>query len=393
MLWVLHATSALALLLAPAVDASITSFAQGAIDSGLALAGLNSQALLQSLGNFQSGCTPATLKIRQEWRTLPASQRKNYIAAVKCVQSSPSLFPEGQVPGSFSLFDDFVAVHLNQTPFIHLSATFLTWHRYFIWTYEKKLQACGFNGNLPYWEWGHDVESPHESPVFDGSDTSLGSDGAYVPHAGLRLPQPGGTTEVDLAPGTGGGCIYAGPFANLSIHLGPVILPVYGSTNTTGVANPLADNPRCVKRDLNSDSAKRFTTFRNTTELILDYSEVEWFQAIMQGDPRYVLNNLGVHGGGHFIIGGDPGSDPFISNGDPAFYLHHAQVDRIYWIWQMLDWTHRQDVWGTGTLLNTPPSPNVTVHDYIDIRPLNDPIQIKTLMNTVGGTPFCYVYI
>lgn len=61
-----------------------------------------------------------------------------------------------------------------------------------------------------------------------------------------------------------------------------------------------------------------------------------------EGDARLVRNSLGVHGGGHFTIAGDPGADSFISPGDPAFYLHHSQVDRVYWIWQMLDFANRQ---------------------------------------------------
>jgi tyrosinase len=60
--------------------------------------------------------------------------------------------------------------------------------------------------------------------------------------------------------------------------------------------------------------------------------------------------DLGPHGGGHFTIGyvafskglpnsmlthhrGDPGGDLFTSPGDPAFYLHHAQVDRLWTAW------------------------------------------------------------
>ncbi len=82
-------------------------------------------------------------------RTLSAAQRKSYIAAVQCVQSTPSLFPPGQVAGAKHLYDDFVAIHINQTVFIHLSATFLTWHRYFIHTYEEKLAACGYEGQFP----------------------------------------------------------------------------------------------------------------------------------------------------------------------------------------------------------------------------------------------------
>ncbi|KAK3321711.1 hypothetical protein B0H66DRAFT_552505 [Apodospora peruviana] len=330
-------------------------------------------------------------------RTLSAPQRKKFIAAVKCLQKTgTSILPAGVAAGSVSLFDDFEAIHINQTGSIHLTGSFLTWHRYFIHTYEKKLQACGYNGNLPYWEWGYDVKNPRNSPVFDGSDTSLGSDGVYFEHPGLKINTPGALIEVDLKPGTGGGCVYAGPFKNMTTHLGPVILPVYGVANTFTFApsgNPFDDNPRCLKRDLNADAASRFTTFRNTTELILQNQNVEWFQGVMQGDSRYGDGVLGVHGGGHFTIGGDPGADPFVSPGDPAFYLHHGQIDRVFWIWQMLDFPNRQNVWGTQTLFNQPPSPNTTVNDLLDISPLNTPVKIKDVMNTVGGTPLCYVYI
>jgi tyrosinase len=92
-------------------------------------------------------------------------------------------------------------------------------------------------------------------------------------------------------------------------------------------------------------------------------------------------------------MGGDPGSDPFISPGDPAFYLHHAQVDRVYWIWQNLDFDARQGVWGTTFLFDLVPSPNTTVNDIIDLSPLAPPVTIKSLMNTVGNSPLCYAYI
>lgn len=272
------------------------------------------------------------------------------------MQAKPSLFPAGQIPGSFSLFDDFVAVHLNQTPFIHLTATFLSWHRYFTLAYEQRLNACGYAGALPYWEWGNDVSDPTRSPVFDGSDTSLGGDGAPIPggHPGYMLAppfrEPTPQNVVTLKPGNGGGCVTKGPFAGLQVHLGPVAMPQFGSLNFTSAANPLADNPRCLKRDLNRDSASRFCSFRNTTGLILTSPDVERFQAYMQADPRYTIGELGVHGGGHYTIGGDPGADPFISPGDPAFYLHHGQIDRVWWIWQMLDFPNRQVSTFRGTM-------------------------------------------
>lgn len=27
----------------------------------------------------------------------------------------------------------------------------------------------------------------------------------------------------------------------------------------------------------------------------------------------------------------------YTSPGDPLFYLHHAQIDRVWWLWQLLD--------------------------------------------------------
>ncbi len=137
-----------------------------------------------------------------------------------------------------------------------------------------------WSGNLPYWDWGLDVSSPRNSPIFDGSDTSLGGDGNAISHPGLELTLPGTTTVVPLAPGTGGGCVTTGPFANMITRLGPVDEPQYGTTNFSGVANPFASNPRCLKRDMNPYVAQRWTTFRNVTELILGNTDVELFQAV-----------------------------------------------------------------------------------------------------------------
>lgn len=326
-------------------------FSSAQITKGDALSYLNSLAknntdsLISNPKLRRRGtCSPGNLRIRQEWRTLSKAQRKSYIAAVQCLRTKPSLLDPVAFPGSVSLFDDFVAIHLMQTLNIHLSGIFLTWHRYFTWAYEEKLRtACGYTGTVPYWEWGLDIANPAASPVFDGSDTSLGGNGNFIPHQGLILTEPfNATALIPLPPGTGGGCVTTGPFANMVVHIGPVALAQYGTTATTGVPDPLNDHARCLKRDLNPGVAAKYTSFLNTTSLILQNPTVEWFQAIMQADPRYVHGELGVHGGGHFTIGGDPGSDPFISPGDPAFFLHHSQVDRVYWIWQMLDFNNRK---------------------------------------------------
>lgn len=204
------------------------------------------------------------------------------------------------------------------------------------------MSECDYAGTMPYWEWGYDTEDMRSSPLFDGSETSIGSDGEYIPgHGGLVFGDTPGT-PVTFDEGTGGGCVMEGPFSDMVVHLGPGALFVPGELLPEAAMDPTQDNPRCLKRDFNARVGKKFSSFANTTDLIMDYDNIEWFQNIMQGDGRYVQGSIGIHGGGHFMVAGDPGGDFFLSPGDPYFHLHHAQIDRIYWIWQMQDWANRQ---------------------------------------------------
>lgn len=78
------------------------------------------------------------------------SERLDYINAVKCLQSKPARTPQSLAPGAKTRYDDFVAVHINQTMTIHYTGTFLSWHRYYTWLYEDALQTeCGFKGTQP----------------------------------------------------------------------------------------------------------------------------------------------------------------------------------------------------------------------------------------------------
>lgn len=79
-----------------------------------------------------------------------------------------------------------------------------------------------------------------------------------------------------------------------------------------------------------------------------------------------------------------------------AFYLHHANMDRMWWIWQMQDPASRvhgsNNIAGSNTFLNSPASANTTVEDWVNYGyAAGPPRQIKELMSTTGG-PFCYVY-
>ena len=59
----------------------------------------------------------------------------------------------------------------------------------------------------------------------------------------------------------------------------------------------------------------------------------------------------------------------------------------------MLDFRNRQGVAFTNAFFDFFPAPTTTVEDPIEIAPLAPTVKIKDVMNTVGGSPLCYVYI
>jgi len=58
-----------------------------------------------------------------------------------------------------------------------------------------------------YWNWGK-YNPIAKSPIFDGSETSLGGNGEAVTHSGHAV----GAAGVVVPAGTGGGCVSTGPF-------------------------------------------------------------------------------------------------------------------------------------------------------------------------------------
>lgn len=167
-----------------------------------------------------------------------------------------------------------------------------------------------------YWEWGLDVASPRDSPLFNGDEYSLGSDGAPEPHGQLPIlvfyvdqDNTIQNTTLNVPPGTGGGCVFAGPFSNYTVNMGPLHSATGPPVNST-----FAYNPRCLKRDLSPVTATNWTSFANYTPIQTDASDITKFQSLIDGDPRDPANvlNIGPHGGGHFSLSGGKQSVPLL---------------------------------------------------------------------------------
>ncbi|KAL1837444.1 hypothetical protein VTJ49DRAFT_3764 [Mycothermus thermophilus] len=338
-----------------------------------------------------SKCNSTTLSWRQEWTTLSATQKRGFINAVHCLARLPSktnATVKSRARGVVTRYDDFVLSHIESTPFVHTNGFFLPFHRHFLHMFESELRSeCRFTGPFPYWDWTLYWEDPGQHPVFDGSELSFGGNGAKI--STLRQPTaigiPGNLTVL-IPPATGGGCVETGPFSKdqFSVHLGPV------GYEPKGPDNGLGYNPRCITRDL-SPYWSRNTSPSKVVSLI-DSCGDDLGCVITRMDFDENGAPGGVHAAGHWQIG-LTALDVYASPADPMFWLHHAQVDRVWTMWQGQDPTGERTrmVWGTQTAGNDPPSGEVTLDTLVHFPHLGEPKTVRELVSTVEGE-YCYAY-
>jgi len=166
-------------------------------------------------------------------------------------------------------------------------------------------------------------------------------------------------------------------------------LPDGTKPNRNPQEDGLGYNPRCLARDFNAQAAAEATDIL-LTGLIKNATDIVTFQTLFQGE--FPLGRMRPHTAGHYMIGGDA-SDFYFSPTDPAFFPHHAMVDRYWWIWQNQDIEKRQMAM-EGTTQIRGIGPNATLDDTIHMHPWTGAanITIRDGMNTLAG-PFCYIYM
>ncbi|KAH7137019.1 hypothetical protein B0J13DRAFT_587135 [Dactylonectria estremocensis] len=330
---------------------------------------------------YNCGCTNPL--IRKEWRTLNTKEKHEYIDAVKCLASKPS--QTGNIyEGAKSRFDDFQATHIVNTDLIHYVVRILSSVNGIVCLlpsmkriFETSAATRELNPTGVY-----SVEDFFSSPIFD-RETGFGGNGIFIDTASWTNL----TRQVPSK--TGGGCVINGPFVKgeFTVNIGP--------------GNSSAYNPRCLSRDIAPEFA-----ISKLSQCIVDWTlEAEDFYEFdrrVQGGVTTA--NQGYHGGGHLGIGGDIGEmgDMYSSPGDPIFFMHHTNVDRLWDTWQRLDWpTRRSDISGPDTQYAYPFNffgdrdyQNITldyVMDFSNLIPSRQYVTVKEVMDTQGGR-FCYTY-
>lgn len=205
-------------------------------------------------------------------------------------------------------------------------------------------------------------------PVF-----GFGGNGPYI--------SSNGSDPFEVPGRTGGGCVKNGPFKDMVVNMGPL--------------EDLSGNPRCLQRDLAPYFAGRYLGM-NQTELTLAQTDFWHFTLVDDGEPSFEAS--GLHGGGHYGVGGTYGQmgDLYASPADPIFYLHHANLDRVWWSWQMRDPEARlKDISGPIVMMdyNNEQAGNVTL-DFPMTMWMGADKEDITVQDTmdIKGDYLCYDY-
>ncbi|EUC50002.1 hypothetical protein COCMIDRAFT_82953 [Bipolaris oryzae ATCC 44560] len=307
---------------------------------------------------------------RLEWRQMSTSQKHSYISAVLCLQKIPSI---SGFPYAKNRYDDFQAIHHDQGNYIHWVGFFLPWHRYFVWAYEQTLRnECGYKGAQPYWDYTLDADPQnlnstriYETDIFSPT-LGFGGNGPRV----IPTPEqnPLGVNN------TGGGCIQDGPFVPKNFML-----------------NFPGPEPQCLRRDFSPNLLNRGADPK-VAENILSKDTYVAFDRALQGAKNFI--NPNIHAAGHFGVGGVFGQAGDVKNspGEPLFWLHHASIDRLWWLWQQGNLATRNfeiggnlvpEVYGNET--------EVTPKFEIQLGAVAGTVALAKLLDARGEV-FCYSY-
>jgi tyrosinase len=311
----------------------------------------------------QASCN--SLRLRKSWNAGSTAEKKAYIDAAVCLTKKPSQLGLDNA----SRHEDFTWVHNKLANQIHGVAAFLPWHRYIIHVYENALiKECGYTGTAFYWDFVADSASPILASIWDPI-TGFGGNGSSPDDSPLSF------------------CVREGPFADLKLQF---------------LGNETA--PHCLQRQF-----ARGYPYEDEQELLGGNYSPKYVNPIM-ALPDFLNFHArlegGPHGGVHIGIGGDMGpvtapngasfSDfqyriiDLLTALDPIFYLVHAQVDRLWWIWQQESSSRLSEydgnVWpedNTGT--------TATLDDILLMEGLAEDKKVREMMDT-GSPELCYRY-
>ncbi|CAE6336679.1 unnamed protein product [Rhizoctonia solani] len=307
----------------------------------------NLSVLIAFVAAAEQAQTCSSLEVRREWRSFSKAERKAWIDAVNCLNKTPS---NGKLNPPIDTENLELAYHI--APF-NASGT-----------YYDDLVYAHMNLNHAGDLLGSEIwDTDSEAGLGGFSDNAVDD---YTLHTGAL--------KIDLS--------YPTPH-KLRRHYYP---QPWRNSNMTAVS---AFTPAEVQKLLATPDGN-FTQFQG-----------------------YLESTTGMHAAIHLMMGGDmgtrcpagsegtiycPSGNPTFSASEPMFHLHHANVDRVWWLWQEKNSINKYAFHG-GSVQNRssfdiypngqPPWLNKT--DPIPSAGLWDVYTIEQTLDT-RSWPWCYVY-
>ena len=298
----------------------------------MAPASVGAQSAEPTVGSCDEG------RVRKDVKQLTADEKQRLVSAMHAMKATVSPYD-----ARYTYYDQFVRWHQmavivssenDGVGIAHHNPAFPPWHRKLLWLFENGL--CEASGDpslaLPYWDWT-DPESTAATFAIDflgpGGDRSNG-------YAVTEGPFARDVWQLNILPADGG-LRAKTPQKYLVRAIGidtasayPVRLPTIVDVGRTLERSTYDTTPWGV----NSDDS-----FRNTLEGFVIDPETR----LMDPDQQTMHNVVHDWVGGVFYAATDSGElipqqgtmEPLdVSPNDPAFFIHHANVDRVWASWQ-----------------------------------------------------------
>ena len=274
--------------------------------------------------------------IRKNAKFLSLTEKENYVKA--CVLMKADIVNPGAAV-EYSVWDEYVAIHAkiqNATApgppitsninFGHggLGAySFLSWHRYFLYEFELKLQTYVPGVMIPYWDWTDPVAGGIAVASFLGPNGDVAT--ANIVNQGYFAYNKPGSAATPAAGG-----VPAMPANTTAAPLWwPASLPgwrlpdMFPSTARGGLKRSFRNlsalpSPADIKQCLEK----------------LNYHDFQF--ALERGEG--ITSGNDMHDAMHPWVGNTgigQMSDAKVSCFDPLFYVLHCNVDRLWAMWQM----------------------------------------------------------
>jgi tyrosinase len=338
-----------------------------------------------------------SLKARKNIAFLPPEELRRFRAAIAQMKSLDA-FPQDE-----RSFAYWARIHANQCQ--HGWEQFLTWHRAYLYGFEKRLQDIDPSVTLPYWDWSADAQNVQAS-LDDMGDAV--NDNGYVPPAyqcwidedGLKKLTDGGKVPQAVLGGLRV-ILGKGPYSS-GARLFKAAGITYGDDPGSdeaikavlGDINPLWDWRRWPGG--NKDLIFEVYPTPDDVERILGIGNFFDFGSGPTGNQFFgALEN--VHNLIHNFSGGanpyakvapnesgvgdmvDPGTTAF----DPIFWGHHSNCDRLW-----SEWQRRNPGSGPDDPGDVLPPWNLTVADTASIARLGyEYVMASTLFRTDRAVP------